>query len=63
MVTCAQSQRASGILIPDCPPKNEIEFSKSGQDGAAEYYMYAKASHESYKATYDMLLPDSSGPF
>lgn len=60
MVNVADKQRKSGILIPDAPPQNEQEFSKSGQDGAIEYYMFAKSSKESYKATYDILLgPDS----
>lgn len=56
MVTCAKSQRNAGILIPQCPPKNDIEFSKTGTDGAVEYYMFAHSSHETYKATYDLLL-------
>ena len=49
---CAVQKRKSGILIPQCPPANNLEI--NGQD---EYYFFAQASHEIYKATYDMLFP------
>jgi len=48
---CAATQRAQGILIPTCPPQDEIRIYSP-----AEYYLYALASHENYKATYDCLF-------
>lgn len=40
-------------LIPECPPKPEIELK-----GGADYYLTALSSRERYKATYDLLLGD-----
>lgn len=43
-----------GQLIPTCPPKNELQI-----NGESDYYFWAHASREIYKATYDMVVdPD-----
>lgn len=52
--TCNQKALAQGIMMPECPPANDIEFSSSQPE--AEYYLQAFASHEIYKATYDLLI-------
>jgi len=52
---CAILQRKAGILIPQCPPKNELEI-----NGEADYFFFAHASHEIYKATYDMLFDNNN---
>lgn len=49
---CATKQRQAGILIPQCPPHNTIEF-----NGPQDYYFWAFASREPTKATYDLLFP------
>lgn len=49
---CATKQRQSGILIPQCPPKNTIEI-----NGPQEYYFWANYSRETQKAPYDLLFP------
>ena len=48
---CAIKQRKAGILIPTCPPRDEIRI-----NGPAEYYLTALASHENYKGTYDCMF-------
>lgn len=44
-----------GQLIPQCPPENELVIT-----GEADYYFWANASREIYKATFDMVVdPDA----
>jgi len=38
-------------LIPTCPPKNELQI-----NGESDYYFWAWASREPYKATFDMVV-------
>jgi len=45
---CPQS---IGQLIPTCPPKNELQI-----NGESDYYFWAWASREPYKATFDMVV-------
>ena len=45
------SQRNAGILMPSCPPSPEIDLA-----GAAQYYLLARGSNDTYKATYDCLF-------
>lgn len=52
---CAIEKRRAGILIPQCPPANNLEI-----NGEADYYFFAHASHEIYKATYDMLFDNNN---
>lgn len=49
---CALRQRQAGILIPTCPPQNEILI----KQGPAEYYLLALASRENKKGTYDCMF-------
>ena len=49
---CAITQRKAGILIPTCPPRDELLI----KQGPAEYYLLAVASRENYKGTYDCLF-------
>lgn len=42
------------ILIPQRPPKNTIEL--GGKNATADYYLFAWASREPQKATYDLLF-------
>ena len=53
---CAILQRKAGILIPQCPPKNELEI-----NGGKDYFFWANASHEIYKSTYDLLFDENFG--
>ena len=47
--------RSIGQLIPQCPPHNELVIT-----GEADYYFWANASREIYKATFDMVVdPDA----
>lgn len=48
---CVLIQRNKGILIPQCPPNNELEI-----NGEKDYYFWGNASHEIYKVTYDLLF-------
>jgi len=44
-----------GQLIPTCPPHNELQI-----NGETDYYFWANASREIYKATFDMVVdPDA----
>ncbi len=52
---CAILKRKAGILIPQCPPHNELEI-----NGEADYFFFAQESHEIYKATYDMLFDNNN---
>lgn len=52
---CAKTQRNAGILIPQCPPKDNLEI-----NGEADYFFFAQATHEIYKATYDMTFDTTS---
>ncbi len=49
--TCAFKQRKAGIVMPQCPPSNEIEI-----NGPRDYFFWANFSRESYKTTYDSLF-------
>ena len=44
------------ILIPQRPPKNTIEL--GGKKAPADYFLFAWASEEPHKATYDLLIDD-----
>lgn len=48
--------RTPGVpdLIPQRPPKNTIEL--GGKNAGADYYLFARASNQVWKATYDLLL-------
>ena len=50
--TCAQKKKDAGVLIPQCPPKNEIQIER----GEPEYYLLAFGKRGPYKATYDLLI-------
>lgn len=54
-MNCARSQRRQGILVPECPPHDEIDMK-----GQKEYFMFANFGHETYKATYDLLFDFSN---
>jgi len=46
--------RTPDVLIPQRPPNNTIEL--GSKTAAATYYLFAQASREISKATYDLLL-------
>ena len=50
--TCARKKRDAGVLIPQCPPKNELQIER----GEEEYYLLAFGKRSPYKATYDLLI-------
>jgi len=50
---CAVKQRLQGIMIPQCPPEDEIVV-----NGPAQYYLWALASRENYKGSYDCFFGD-----
>lgn len=51
---CARKQRNQGVLIPQCPPRNDLEL--GGPNAEPEYYLFAFSERDPYKATYDMLV-------
>lgn len=48
---CAVKQRMRGIMIPQCPPADEQVI-----QGPQQYYLWALASRENYKGTYDNMF-------
>ncbi len=55
MVTeCIKRARKDNIMIPQCPPANTIEL--GGKNAEATYYLWAWASNQPQKATYDLLI-------
>lgn len=48
LTPCQINARKNGILIPMCPPRNEIQVK-----GPAEYWLLALANRRNYKGTYD----------
>ena len=52
--SCLRKSRKNGVLIPTCPPQNDIEL--GGPNAPADYYLFAFAERDPYKATYDMLI-------
>lgn len=52
---CAVKQRLEGIMIPNCPPVDEQVI-----QGPQQYYLWALASRENYKGTYDCMFGDQN---
>lgn len=47
-----------GRKTPDLFPQGRFRTELMLKNGAPEYFYYAKASHETGKATYDLLVGD-----
>jgi len=50
--SCAEKKRDAGDIMPQCPPKNELQIER----GEPEYYLLAFGKRDPYKATYDLLI-------